>query len=81
MNRHLIMQPETAYVFVGGFYLAMSVLHFILFIYNRHRKANLIYSAGMMIAFLNFAFVPISTVSSPIFCASASASCFSFAAL
>ncbi len=56
-----IFQPEVAYVFVGGFYLAISVLHFILYIYNRHRRANLVYSLGMFMAFVNFAFVPIST--------------------
>ena len=55
-----IMQPEIAYIFVGGFYLAMSVLHFILFMYNRHRKANLVYSLGLAIAFINFTFIPIS---------------------
>jgi signal transduction histidine kinase/DNA-binding response OmpR family regulator len=54
-----LMQPEIAYVFVGGFYLAMSVLHFILYMYNRHRKVNLVYSLGMGIAFINFVFVPI----------------------
>jgi signal transduction histidine kinase/DNA-binding response OmpR family regulator len=56
-----LLQPEIAYIFVGGFYLAMSVLHFILYMYNRQRKANLIYSAGMWVAFLNFTLVPIST--------------------
>jgi signal transduction histidine kinase/CheY-like chemotaxis protein len=56
-----LMRPEIAYLFVGGFYLAMSVLHFILYMYNRHRKANLVYSVGMLICFVNFTFIPIST--------------------
>jgi signal transduction histidine kinase len=55
-----LMQPETAYIFVGGFYLAMSVLHLILYMYNRHRKVNLVYSLGLAFAFINFTFVPIS---------------------
>lgn len=54
------LHPEIAYVLVGGFYLAMSVLHLILFIYNRQRKANLVYSLGLSVACINFIFVPIS---------------------
>ncbi len=55
-----LMQPEIAYIFVGGFYLAMSVLHLILYMYNRHRKVNLVYALGLAFAFVNFTFVPIS---------------------
>jgi signal transduction histidine kinase/CheY-like chemotaxis protein len=56
-----VLEPEIAYIFVGGFYLALSVLHFILYAFNRSRKANLIYSAGLWVAFLNYAFVPVAS--------------------
>lgn len=51
-----LLEISHAYKFLGGFYLAMSVLHVILFLYNPTRKANLIYAAGMFMVFLNFTF-------------------------
>src|SRR6187549_2379526 len=56
-----ILQPEIAFIFIGGFFLAMSLLHFVLFMYNRHRKSNLVYSFGIFIAFINYALLPFST--------------------
>ncbi len=54
-----ILQPEIAFIFIGGFFLAMSLIHFVLFMYNRHRKANLVYSCGIFIAFINYALIPV----------------------
>lgn len=51
-----LFEISYAYKFLGGFYLAMSVLHIILFVYNRSRKASLIYSVGLLLVFINFTF-------------------------
>jgi signal transduction histidine kinase/DNA-binding NarL/FixJ family response regulator len=51
-----LFEISYAYKFLGGFYLALSVLHIILFIYNRNRKASLIYSSGLLLVFINFTF-------------------------
>jgi signal transduction histidine kinase/AraC-like DNA-binding protein len=51
-----LFEISYAYKFLGGFYLALSVLHAILFLYNRSRKANLVYAAGMFLVFINFTF-------------------------
>ncbi len=56
-----VLQPDIAFIFIGGFFLAMSLIHFVLFMYNRHRKANLVYSLGIFMAFINYALIPIST--------------------
>ncbi len=45
-----------AYKFLGGFYLAMAVLHSILFMYNPRRKSILVGSVGMLMVFINFTF-------------------------
>ena len=51
-----LFEISHAYKFLGGFYFAMSLLHVILFLYNRSRRANLVYAAGMFLVFLNFTF-------------------------
>jgi signal transduction histidine kinase len=51
-----LFEISYAYKFLGGFYLALSVLHIIFFIYNRNRKASLIYSIGLLLVFINFTF-------------------------
>lgn len=51
-----LFEISYAYKFLGGFYLALSVLHIIFFIYNRSRKASLIYSIGLLLVFINFTF-------------------------
>jgi len=51
-----LFEISFAYKFLGGFYLALSVLHIILFIYNRKRKASLIYSTALLLVFINFTF-------------------------
>jgi len=51
-----LFEISYAYKFLGGFYLALSVLHIILFIYNRKRKASLIYSTALLLVFINFTF-------------------------
>ncbi len=60
-NDMKILQPDIAFIFIGGFYLSMSLIHFVLFLYNRHRKANLVYSIGIFIAFINYALIPLRT--------------------
>jgi len=47
------------YKFLGGFYLALSVLHIVLYIYNRNRKASLIYSSALLLVFINFTFTQV----------------------
>ncbi len=51
-----LFEISYAYKFLGGFYLAMAVLHLILFMYNPSRKANLVYALGMLMVFINFTF-------------------------
>jgi len=56
-----LSQIEFAYVFLGGFYLAMAALHIILYIYNRHRKSNLIYAVGLILVAINYTLIDISS--------------------
>lgn len=51
-----LFEISYAYKFLGGFYLAMAVLHFILYIYKIGRTANLVYAVGMLMVFINFTF-------------------------
>jgi signal transduction histidine kinase/DNA-binding response OmpR family regulator len=52
--------PEFAYIFLGGFYISMAALHLILYTYNRHRKMNLFYGLGLVVASVNYTFVDLS---------------------
>src|SRR5688572_26065929 len=56
-----LSQIEFAYVFLGGFYLAMAALHIILYIYNRRRKSNLIYAVGLILVAINYTLIDISS--------------------
>lgn len=51
-----VIDISHAYIFLGGFYLAMSVQRLILFMYNRNRRSNLVYFIGMLMVFINFTF-------------------------
>ncbi len=51
-----LFEISYAYKFLGGFYLAMAVLHLILFFYKIARRVNLIYAVGMLMVFINFTF-------------------------
>ena len=52
--------PQFAYIFLGGFYIAMAALHLILYTFNRHRKMNLFYGLGLAVASVNYTFVDLS---------------------
>ncbi|HEY5918805.1 MAG TPA: ATP-binding protein [Chryseolinea sp.] len=52
--------PQYAYIFLGGFYVAMAALHLILYTFNRHRKMNLFYGLGLLVAAANHTFVDLS---------------------
>jgi len=52
--------PQFAYVFLGGFYIAMAALHLILYTFNRHRKMNLFYGLGLVVASMNYTLVDLS---------------------
>jgi signal transduction histidine kinase/DNA-binding NarL/FixJ family response regulator len=56
-----LTQVEFVFVFLGGFYLAMGVLHFILYLYNRHRKSFFVYSIGLILVSINFTLVKLPT--------------------
>ena len=51
-----LFEISYAYKFLGGFYLAMAVLHMFLYLYNRSSRANLVYAFGMLMVFINFTF-------------------------
>ncbi len=51
-----VIEISHAFIFLGGFYLAMAVQRLILFMYNRNRRANLVYFVGMLMVFINFTF-------------------------
>ena len=51
-----LFEISYAYKFLGGFYLAMAVLHLILYFYKIARRVNLIYAVGMLMVFINFTF-------------------------
>ncbi len=51
-----VLEISYAYIFLGGFYLAMAVQRLILFMYNRNRRGNLVYFIGMLMVFINFTF-------------------------
>src|SRR5688572_27385561 len=59
----LLEKPESAFIFLGGFFFAMAVLHLILYAYNKHKKANVIYAIGLIAGGINYSFVEISTSS------------------
>jgi signal transduction histidine kinase/DNA-binding NarL/FixJ family response regulator len=59
----LLEKPESAFIFLGGFFFAMAVLHIILYAYNKHKKANVIYAIGLIAGGINYSFVEISTSS------------------
>jgi signal transduction histidine kinase/CheY-like chemotaxis protein/methylphosphotriester-DNA--protein-cysteine methyltransferase len=59
----LLERPESAFIFLGGFFFAMAVLHLILYAYNKHKKANVIYAIGLIAGGINYSFVEISTSS------------------
>jgi len=56
-----LTQIEFAFVFLGGFYLAMAALHVILYVYNRHRKSNLVYAIGLGFVSANYTLVDLSS--------------------
>lgn len=51
-----VLEISYAFIFLGGFYLAMATQRLILFMYNRNRRANLVYFIGMFMVFINFTF-------------------------
>lgn len=55
------ISAEDTFLFLGGFILAMGLLHLVLYFYNRHKRANLYYGVGLIMVFMNFTMVELST--------------------
>ncbi|MFZ6008915.1 MAG: ATP-binding protein [Bacteroidota bacterium] len=61
----MIKMQDEHFIFLGGFYLALGLLHFILYLYNTHKKANLLYSLGLVMVFINYIILDTNPLKNP----------------